>query len=149
MTPVHIRWMIRRDMAEVLAIENAAFEEPWSEDQFITCLRQRNVIGMVCEFKQKIVGHMLYELHRNRLHLVRLVVSPLWRLQGIGEQMVDKLIGNLDHGKRTRLIVDVPEVALDAQLFLKTCGFRATDIIDDAYRFQFHVKDLEGVCVGR
>src|SRR4029079_7559263 len=31
---VHIRWMIRRDMAEVLEIEAAGFEFPWSEEDF-------------------------------------------------------------------------------------------------------------------
>ena len=59
---VHIRWMIRRDMAEVLAIEADSFEYPWSEDDFIRCLRQRNVIGMVAELDDRIVGFMVYEL---------------------------------------------------------------------------------------
>ena len=36
---VHIRWMIRRDMPEVLDVENDGFEFPWSEDDFIRCLR--------------------------------------------------------------------------------------------------------------
>lgn len=44
---VHIRWMIRRDMQEVLEIEKSGFEFPWSEEDFIRCLRQRNCIGMV------------------------------------------------------------------------------------------------------
>jgi len=44
---VHIRWMIRRDMPEVLDIESGSFEFPWSEEDFIRCLRQRNCIGMV------------------------------------------------------------------------------------------------------
>ena len=29
---VHIRWMIRRDMGEVLDIEQASFEFPWLEE---------------------------------------------------------------------------------------------------------------------
>ena len=49
---VHIRWMIRRDMPEVLDIENQAFEFPWTEEDFIRCLRQRNCIGMVAELDQ-------------------------------------------------------------------------------------------------
>ena len=46
---VHIRWMIRRDMPEVLDVERSSFEFPWAEDDFIRCLRQRNCIGMVAE----------------------------------------------------------------------------------------------------
>ena len=36
---VHIRWMIRRDMTDVLQIESQAFEFPWTEEDFIRCLR--------------------------------------------------------------------------------------------------------------
>ena len=53
---VHIRWMIRRDMAEVLEIERGAFEFPWFEEEFIRCLRQRNCIGMVAEHAERGVG---------------------------------------------------------------------------------------------
>src|SRR5690606_11527131 len=53
---VHIRWMIRRDMPEVLQIEKASFEFPWYEDDFIRCLRQRNCIGMVAEQGERVVG---------------------------------------------------------------------------------------------
>ena len=55
-TRVHIRWMIRRDMPEVLAIEHASFEYPWCEEEFLRVLRQRNCIGMVAEHGERIVG---------------------------------------------------------------------------------------------
>src|SRR5690242_8502098 len=38
---VHIRWMIRCDMPEVVTIEAQSFEFPLQEDDFIRCLRQR------------------------------------------------------------------------------------------------------------
>src|SRR5687768_6635477 len=55
---VHIRWMIRRDMPEVLSIETQCFEFPWTEEDFLRCLRQRNCIGMVAEQGEKVVGFM-------------------------------------------------------------------------------------------
>ena len=48
-TALHIRWMIRRDMPDVMGIEVASFEYAWTEDDFLRCLRQRNCIGMVAE----------------------------------------------------------------------------------------------------
>ena len=72
---IHIRWMIRRDMAEVLAIEAESFEFPWSEEDFIRCLRQRNCIGMVAELDDHVVGFMIYELHKNRLHVLNFAVA--------------------------------------------------------------------------
>src|SRR5690348_3144654 len=61
---VHIRWMIRRDMPEVLQTEQHSFEFPWTEEDFLRCLRQRNCIGMVAEQGEKVVGFMIYELHK-------------------------------------------------------------------------------------
>ena len=64
--------MIRRDMPEVLDIEHASFEFPWSEEDFIRCLRQRNCIGMVAEHGERVVGFMIYELHKTKLHILEL-----------------------------------------------------------------------------
>ena len=61
---VHIRWMIRRDMPDVLEIERQDFEFPWIDEDFIRCLRQRNCIGMVAEHEDHVVGFMIYELHQ-------------------------------------------------------------------------------------
>ena len=87
---VHIRWMIRRDMPEVLNIEESSFEFPWSEDDFIRCLRQRNCIGMVAEHDERVVGFMIYELHKTRLHVLNFCVHPTYRRLGVGSQMVKK-----------------------------------------------------------
>ena len=73
---VHIRWMIRRDMPEVLAIEHASFEFPWGEEEFLRVLRQRNCIGMVAEQGERVVGFMIYELHKNKLHIMNFAVHP-------------------------------------------------------------------------
>src|SRR6266567_5116377 len=89
---IHIRWMIRRDMPEVLSTELASFEYAWTEDDFLRCLRQRNCIGMVAERGDTIIGFMVYELHRTRLHLLNFAVHPAMRRVGIGGLMVGKLV---------------------------------------------------------
>src|SRR6186713_2825625 len=106
---VHIRWMIRRDMAEVLDIENDGFEFPWSEEDFIRCLRQRNCIGMVAEHDERVVGFMIYELHRTRLHVLNFAVSKGFSRRGVGTQMISKLVGKLSHQRRTRIVLEVRE----------------------------------------
>src|SRR5438128_2368971 len=83
---VHIRWMIRRDMPEVLQSEQLSFEFAWNEEDFLHCLRQRNCIGMVAEQAEKVVGFMIYELHKNKLHILNFAVNPAWRRMGVGAQ---------------------------------------------------------------
>ena len=140
---VDIRWMIRRDMPEVLAIENASFPIPWTEEEFIDCLKQRNCIGMVAERHERIAGFMIYELLKSQLHVLNFAVNPTCRRQQIGSQMVDKLISKLSQQRRTEIVLEVRERNLAAQLFFKRCGFWSTGIIreyyddtdEDAYQF--------------
>ena len=132
-TPVHIRWMIRRDMPEVLAIEREAFEFPWCEDDFIRCLRQRNCIGMVAEYHERVVGFMIYELHKNRLHILNFAVHDQVRRRGIGTQMVRKLVSKLSPQRRNRIMLEIRETNLSAQLFFRDLGFRAISLLRDFY----------------
>lgn len=145
---VHIRWMIRRDMPEVLDIERESFEFPWFEEDFIRCLRQRNCIGMVAEHGEQVVGFMIYELHKSRLHVLNFAVAQTARLRGVGRQMVEKLVSKLSSQRRTRISLEVRETNLAAQLFFKQVGFRATSVLrayyedspEDAYVMQFHYE---------
>ncbi len=148
---VQIRWMIRRDMAEVLEIEAAGFEFPWCEEDFIRCLRQRNCIGMVAEADDRVVGFMIYELHKTRLHLLNFAVASSYRRQGVGSQMLGKLIAKLSGQRRTRILLEVRETNLPAQLFFRKTGFRAVsvlrdfyeDTVEDAYLMQYRYRPVE------
>ncbi|MDR2763385.1 MAG: ribosomal-protein-alanine N-acetyltransferase RimI, partial [Planctomycetaceae bacterium] len=57
---VYVRWMVRRDFPEVMAIEKNCFEFPWQEEDFQVCLKQRNCIGMVAEIDSRVAGFMIY-----------------------------------------------------------------------------------------
>ena len=105
---VHIRWMIRRDMPEVLDIERESFEFPWFEEDFIRCLRQRNCIGMVAEHAEHVVGFMIYELHKTRLHILNFAVAAGVRHRSVGTQMIEKLVGKLSSQRRTEIIARGP-----------------------------------------
>jgi len=148
---VHIRWMIRRDMADVLEIEHEGFEFPWSEEDFIRCLRQRNCIGMVAEYGERVVGFMIYELHKTRLHLLNFAVGKECRRHGAGTQMLGKLTAKLSSQRRTRVLLEVRETNLAAQLFFRKLGFRAVSVLrdyyddttEDAYLMQYRYRPVE------
>jgi len=146
---VHIRWMIRRDMPEVLQTEQESFEFAWTEEDFLRCLRQRNCIGMVAEQGEKVVGFMIYELHKAKLHILNFAVHPAWRRHGVGAQMVAKLISKLSSHRRTRITLEVRETNLPAQLFFSRQGFRAVRVLrayyedsgEDAFVMQYQFAD--------
>jgi ribosomal-protein-alanine N-acetyltransferase len=130
---VHIRWMIRRDMPEVLNIEQQSFEYAWTEEDFLRCLRQRNCIGMVAEQGEKVIGFMIYELHKAKLHILNFAVSPAFRRFGVGSQMVGKLVGKLSSHRRTKITLEVRESNLSAQLFFRAQAFKAVRVLRHYY----------------
>jgi ribosomal-protein-alanine N-acetyltransferase len=146
---VHIRWMIRRDMPEVIQTEQESFEFAWTEEDFLRCLRQRNCIGMVAEHGEKVVGFMIYELHKSKLHILNFAVAPAYRRSAIGSQMVAKLISKLSSHRRTRITLDVRETNLPAQLFFRKQSFRAVRVLrnyyedtgEDAFLMQFRIAE--------
>lgn len=139
---VHIRWLIRRDIPEILTIDVASFGQPWTEDEFLKLLRERNIIGMVAERGEKIVGFMIYELKPRGINVLRFAVQREMRRQGVGVQMVLKLLRKLS-GRRSLVGITVRENNMAAQLWLRACGWRAirvdhkafVDPSEDGYRF--------------
>ena len=149
----HIRWMIRRDMPEVLGIEDESFEFPWLAEDFICCMRQRNCVVNVVEHEDQIVGYMVYEPHKDRIHLLNLAVAPSHRRRGIGRQMIAKVAGKLSPNRRRLLVLETCETNLDAQLFFRANRFRAIAVVrgfydngETAYRFGLPVGAVRGPC---
>jgi ribosomal-protein-alanine N-acetyltransferase len=144
--------MIRRDMPEVLQTEQESFEYSWTEEDFLRCLRQRNCIGMVAEQGEKVVGFMIYELHKAKLHILNFAVHPQFRRGGIGAQMVAKLISKLSSHRRTRITLEVRETNLGAQLFFRTQEFKAVRVLrsfyedsgEDAFLMEYRLPDDTG-----
>ena len=154
---IQLRWMIRRDMPEVLAIEQEAFEFPWSDEDFTRCLRQRNCIGMVAEVGDSVIAFMIYELHRTRLHVLNFAVRRSHRRLGIGTQMMGKLFAKLSVERRDRILLEVRERNLPAQVFFRSLGYRAITVLkdfyedstEDAYLMQFLSAEAASVAMPR
>ena len=148
MNDLYIRWCIRRDMPEVVEMDALNFEFPWSEEDFIRCLRQRNSIGLVAEYAGRVVGVVIYELHANRVHILNLSVLPAFHGRGVGRALIEKIESKLNPRRRYKAVVEVRDSNLDAQLFFRKVGFRATGIlrdyytecIDDAYQMELRPR---------
>jgi ribosomal-protein-alanine N-acetyltransferase len=151
MTQTYIRWMVRSDLDLVVAIEKDVYDYPWSQQEFLIALRQRNCIGMVAERNEEVVGYIVYELHRDRIELLNFAVRPRSQRLGVGSAMIEKLKSKLAYERRNKISLELRERNLDGQLFLRQAGFRCTSILHGwyaveeesvAYRMQFNTGDL-------
>ncbi|WP_145366178.1 ribosomal protein S18-alanine N-acetyltransferase [Stratiformator vulcanicus] len=135
-------------MPSVLAIEAESFEFPWTEEDFLCCLRQRNCIGMVAEVDDEVVGFMIYELQKSRLRVLNFAVASIFRRSKIGSAMINRLVEKLSQQRRREIILEVRETNLSAQLFFKQLGFRAFGVLrnryeeteEDAYAMHFVMR---------
>ena len=153
-----VRWMVRRDLPEVLRIEGRSFPEPWSEEDFLTTLRERNTIGMAAEVRglfgdgpEQVAGYVVYELAEDRLRVLNLAVAPEWRRAGVGTALVDRLKSKLGAHRRNRVELVVSELNLPAQVWLRRRKFLAEEVIrghftdgSDGYRMAYEVEPEEG-----
>lgn len=141
------RWLIRRDLPEVCRIDFECYQDFWREEDFMECMRQRNVIGMTCELHKDVVGFMVYELHPKMLNVVRFAVHPNFQRTGIGTCMVERLWNKLSTQRRRFLECVVSERSTDAHLFLKSLDFAAVSVErghfksgHDGYKFRYTLK---------
>jgi ribosomal-protein-alanine N-acetyltransferase len=126
--------MLRRDLKEVLEIERQAFDHPWSEDDFMRVLRQKNCIGMVADTADCVIGFMIYALDKTSIDILNFAVEPEHVRKGIGRAMVDKLKTKLYPGRRRRLSLLIRETNVGAQLFFRAMGFKAIKVVRDAFK---------------
>jgi ribosomal-protein-alanine N-acetyltransferase len=102
---------------------------------------------MVAERDNRVVGFMIYELHKTRLHILNFAVAPAFRRLAVGSQMIEKLINKLSQQRRQEIVLEVRETNLSAQLFYHNQGFRATGVLrnhysdsaEDAYVMQYRL----------
>lgn len=134
-----VRWLIREDMSDVLAIDAVSFAKRWTAEDFVTVLKQRQNIGVVAEMDGVVVGYMVYSLAETSFNVLRFAVDPDVRQYGIGRHMFGRLFAMLSSQRRDRITLTVDERALAAQLFLGAIGFRAVAMSRGEIEFQYLV----------
>lgn len=129
---LRLRWLCRRDFRALLALERAAFEFPWTRDEFEYCLRTRNFGGLVVERNGEPAAYLCFEARKRSFRLLSCAVAESERRRGLGTLLIRALVERLDE-RRSKIVCVVRERNLAAQLFLRSLGFRAVWVARDYY----------------
>lgn len=146
MVPIDIRWMLRRDMYDIVDIERASFTSPWSVEEFVECLRKKNNIGIVAEHNKRVVSFLIYGLYDKYIEITNVATHPIYRNQGIATALITKIIDKLHPQRRTSIKINIAESNLSTQLFFQHLDFIAIDILsntdnkEDMYCLQYVQK---------
>ena len=88
---VMIRAMRVGDVSDVVAIERASYQFPWSEGIFRDCLR----VGYVCRVMtvaRQLMAYGVMSIGAGEAHILNLCVSEAYRCRGVGKRLLASLI---------------------------------------------------------
>jgi [ribosomal protein S18]-alanine N-acetyltransferase len=88
---VVIRAMRGNDIADVVAIERASYQFPWSEGIFRDCLR----VGYVCRvvtMARQVMAYGVMSFGAGEAHILNLCVAEAYRCRGVGHRLLRSLI---------------------------------------------------------
>ena len=124
---------MREDLRHILRIEAEAFEFPWSEEDFMEHLKEPDSVALVLECDAGIRGYLVFGFDDEWIRLYSCVVADRYRGQGIGTTMMARLTGMSATQRRNGILAKIPERNVAAQLFFRSCGFLAIDVLEDYF----------------
>src|SRR5579872_4311666 len=86
-----IRPMVESDVLDVVAVERASYQFPWSEGIFRDCLR----VGYVCRviaLRNQVIGYGVMSVGAGEAHILNLCIAESHRCRGLGRRMLAYLL---------------------------------------------------------
>jgi ribosomal-protein-alanine N-acetyltransferase len=128
--------MDESDLANVMEIEQLSFPCPWSKGMFLSEFHKRPSSRSYVakeKYNGEIVGYVLFSLVFEELHILNLAVHPESRRKGIGDILIEFVLGVGREGKTEKVLLEV-RVSNDSALALyHKYGFREVGIRRNYY----------------
>lgn len=128
-----IRPMLESDVPAVLAVEQAAYEFPWTEGIFSDCMR----IGYSCwalTTEQGMSGHAVMSLMApGECHVLNVCVRPDLQGAGLGRELMNHLIDTARGYGVTLMLLEVRPTNLAALELYRSLGFNEVGLRKDYY----------------
>jgi ribosomal-protein-alanine N-acetyltransferase len=103
---VVIRPMRATDVADVVAIERASYQFPWSEGIFRDCLR----VGYVCRAvtaSRQVIAYGVMSFGAGEAHILNLCVSEAYRCRGVGKRLLGALVERAEAAAMAEAFLEV------------------------------------------
>lgn len=137
--PYNLTWIKRSNIQDILSFDTIYSVYCWNYEKFAENLKQRNVIGKLLMYQDKIAGYMIYRLGPDDITIIKLGYNDKNHLEHICINLKDRLrVLN-----KSVLRYMARETDLETQLCLSSIGFNAVGVArnhfedtgEDAYEF--------------
>lgn len=130
---MEIRKMAEEDLSEVCAIEQAAFSQPWREEDFRKAIKDCNNTYLVAILQDSVAGYCGYWGIAGEGDIFNIAVKEEDRGQGIGYQLLTSLINEAKSRGITSLTLEVRVSNLAARHLYEVMGFEEAGIRRNFY----------------
>ena len=141
------------DLPQVLAIENRAYDWPWTEPMFVDSLRQEHCCSIAVESVQ-VLGYCVSYEAVGECHILNICVDPDRRRSGIGQRL---LAHALDQGQQqgaeavflevrpsNQAAIDLYQQSGFEQVGVRKNYYPGIDRREDAWVFRLPLNRLDG-----
>ena len=118
-----VRSMTAVDIENVIAIERASFQFPWSTRFFLDELQVDCARSILAEVEGRIVGYVLFWFLPEEVDIHNIAVHPDFRRQGIGRLLLEQVVDAARRQERLRVTLDVRFSNAPAQNLYRSFGF--------------------------
>jgi ribosomal-protein-alanine N-acetyltransferase len=115
--------MTAADIENVIAIERASFQFPWSTRFFLDELQMDCARSILAEVEGRIVGYVLFWFLAEEVDIHNIAVHPDFRRQGIGRLLLEQVVDAARRQERLRVTLDVRFSNAPAQNLYRNFGF--------------------------
>jgi ribosomal-protein-alanine N-acetyltransferase len=117
-----IRAMREADVAEVIGIERASYQFPWTEGIFHDCLRVAYVCRVAVQ-DQRIVGYAVMSMGAGEAHILNLCVREDDRRAGVGRVLIRYLLDQAEGAGMVEAFLEVRPSNAIAMALYQSLGF--------------------------
>lgn len=108
------------DLAEVLAVEEAAYEFPWTHGNFTDSLRAGHSAWTMRDSSGNLIAYAVVMMVVDEAHLLNLTVAPACQRFGFGWRMLEAMAENArGYGARTMLLEVRPGNTAAQQMYAR------------------------------
>jgi [ribosomal protein S18]-alanine N-acetyltransferase len=117
-----VRPMREADVAEVIGIERASYQFPWTEGIFHDCLR----VGYLCRVavqSRTIIGYAVMSMGAGEAHILNLCVLETVRRAGVGRGLIRYLLEKAEGAGMAEAFLEVRPSNAIAMVLYRSMGF--------------------------
>lgn len=128
-----IRPAADRDIEEIYNIELKSFDKPFTLENLKHEFSVRFSDFFVVEIENKVTAYAIVWKVHDEIHLNKIAVSEEYRKTGIGREVVDYIIRNVNPGYAKVILIEVRERDTGTRSFYKKLKFTETGFRRDYY----------------